>query len=144
MNAGAWRSKRVIAFKGPSGSTYKIRLPDPLTLIQAWVEAGVEKPLDQKDLGEKVTKSEVIAKILMRFIVEPKITAEPTENSLGVNELIEDQTDCIALYRKIISPFVNHADDTAEFFRSLGLSPETGVTKPTRAEAPNRNPRLKI
>jgi len=138
MDASAWRAKRTVSFKAPSGSTYKIRLPDPVTLIQTWVEAGVDKPLDQKDLGEKVTKPEVIMKILMRFIVEPKITAEPSEETLSTNELMEDQTDCIALYRKIISPFLDNVDETAEFFRSLGFSVESRVTKPSGPQAPNR------
>lgn len=138
MDASAWRSKRLVDFKAPSGSVYKLRLPDPVTLIQAWVEAGVEKPLDQKDLGEKVTNPETVAKILMRFIVEPKITVAPSEQTIGINELMEDQMDTLAVYRKIISPFVEHADQTAEFFRSLGLGVESGIAKPSGPQAPNR------
>jgi len=135
MDASAWRRKRLIEFKAPSGSVYKIKLPDPVTLISDWIAAGVEKPLDQKDLGEKVTRPDVIAKILMKYIVAPKITLHSTETTLGINELMEDQTDTLALYRKIISLFVEHAEETAEFFRSIGLGVESRPSRPSCPQA---------
>lgn len=121
-----WRQKRIKKFKAPSGDQYVLRIPDPISLIQAWKRAGVKTPLDQKDLGEKVTQPDVVAKILTEYILEPKITPKPTAKTLGINELMEDQTDCIAIYREIMSAFIDRPDEVAEFFRGLGFSPEGG------------------
>jgi hypothetical protein len=139
MDAAAWRKNRTAEVKAPSGTVYKVRLLDPLTLIQEWISAGVEKPLDQKDLGAKVAQPEVVAAILLKFVVEPKITPKPSENSLGIEELMSDQTDAVALYRKIISPFVDHAKETAEFFRSIGIGIEDRTNSVKLPQSADRN-----
>jgi hypothetical protein len=143
MDAATWRKNRTAEVKAPSGTVYKVRLLDPLTLIQEWINAGVEKPLDQKDLGAKVAQPKVIAALLLKFVTEPKVTPEPSENSLGIEELMSDQTDVVALYRKIISPFVDHAEETAEFFRSLGLSVEDRTNSAKLPQTADRNLRVK-
>lgn len=125
VSAKQWRQRRIEKFNAPSGDQYLLRIPDPLTLIDAWRNAGVKTPLDEKDLGEKVSQRDVIAHILMQFILEPKITLKPTETSLGINELMDDQTDAIAIYRQILRLFLEGGDELAQFFRNLIPGPQS-------------------
>lgn len=101
-----------------------IECPDPITLVQFLaVDCGLESPVDQKDLGEKIMKNpEIIAKLLIRYVKEPKLDWKSSESVISIEELLKDQSDCVALIREIMSPFIEHTDKVLAFFRDIGLS----------------------
>lgn len=144
VSASQWRQKRTKKFKAPSGDEYVLHIPDPITLIDAWKKAGVEAPFDEKDLGEKTSQPEVVAKVLMQFILEPKISEKPTEKTLGINELLEDQTDSLAIYQELLRPFTEHPDEVAQFFRGLQPSNQSGSSRSPVSPASNRSVGPKI
>jgi len=121
VSAEKWRKKRFNTFKAPSGDEYSIERPDPLTLIQFWIkECGIEKPLDSKDLGDKILKDpKIIAQMLIQYVKEPKIAWKRTDGALSVEELMKDQTDSLAILREIMNPFIERTDALLEFFRAF-------------------------
>lgn len=130
VSAEAWRKKRVSSFKAPSGDSYVIEHPDPLTLIQfLMIDCKLESPVDQKDLGEKIIKDpSIVSKLLIRFIKAPVIASEGSNLVLSVEELMKDQSDCVAILREIMSPFIDHADEVLKFFRDIEPEPDSGRT----------------
>lgn len=128
MSAESWRKKRNPTVKAPSGDSYLVERPDPISLVQFLaVDCGLESPVDQKDLGEKIMKNpEIIAKLLVRYVKEPKLDWKSSEGVLSVEELLKDQSDCVAIIREIMSPFIEHADKVLAFFRDVGLSRNGG------------------
>ena len=51
VSAESWRKKRNPTIKAPSGDSYLIERPDPITLVQFLVvDCGLESPIDQKDV----------------------------------------------------------------------------------------------
>jgi len=130
VSAASWRGKRKVQVMAPSGDQYVLMKPDPITLIQFWInECGLEEPLAQVDLSEKVLKDpSIVAKTLMKFIVEPVISESPTSEALSIQELMADQTDSLFLLREVLSNFLLSSDKVLAFFRELTLSPSSGGT----------------
>lgn len=125
----AWRDKRKNKrFKAPSGDFYTVEIPDPISLIQFWVkECGLKQPLKEKSLGKSITENkEIVAKTLMRYVKKPLITISSTPASISINELMKDQTDSIAILRKIMQRFLTGGDSLLTFFRDLNPSSNGG------------------
>jgi hypothetical protein len=123
MDATEWRSKRIQKIEGLRG-TYLVEIPDVLTLLEDWKNFGVD--FKDKNLGEEVVRIEVIKKMLMKYVKEPKITVEPTESTIGIDELIKDQADVSIIYKAIISEFICNPDRIEAFFRDLSSSTVEG------------------
>ncbi len=125
-----WREKRVKLVTAPSGDVYRVKIPSPALLLKIWAQAGVDLSQPPEKIDEEISKPEVVKKVLINFILEPKIAQETSEEAIGVEELFEDFSDATALYQSILEPFSERARKDAEFFRRISSGAEGGALSP--------------
>ena len=125
-----WREKRVKLVTAPSGDVYRVKIPSPALLLKVWTEAGVDLSQPPEKIDEEISKPEIVKKVLINFVLEPKIAEETSEEAIGVEELFEDFSDATALYRAILEPFSERARKDAEFFRGISSGAEGRAPSP--------------
>jgi hypothetical protein len=97
----AYRKLAITKVKLPSGAEFVIKGLPLLEMFSMFGEFGIDMK-DQKAVKEYFSKNpdKVMMKIFPIGIVEPKVTIEPTEDSLGINEILPG--DSLALSKEIM------------------------------------------
>jgi hypothetical protein len=115
-NAQSWyaqRRKKIVGLRG----TYELEVPDILTLMQDWKDAGADLSKKEMDFALEVSKPEVMKKLLLKYVKDPPLSEIPKENCIFVDDLLKDQAETIIIYGELTKPLREDPEKIKEFFR---------------------------
>jgi hypothetical protein len=139
MDSKTWYAQRRKKVEGLRG-TYEIEVPDILTLMQDWKDAGADLTKKEMEFAKEVSKPEVMRKLLLKYVKDPPLSDVPTENCIFVDDLLKDQAETIVIYGEITKPLREDPDKVKEFFRDFfPPRPNVGNRTPSDSSASSAN-----